>query len=120
MDNHKKAEKPTEYIQTIINALKPLFPLLKARKGDRFNLNVHGQRMCFLLAEGQCELSRGSDDMMFTTFNAPGIIGLSDFWQDDTTLTVRAISPIHYIIAPVDAVLHAVVNMICGRVLRAF
>ncbi|KAB8311764.1 MULTISPECIES: helix-turn-helix domain-containing protein [Rahnella] len=108
MDNHKNAEKPVEHIQAIIDALEPAFPLLKARNGDRFNLNINGQRMCFLLAEGQCGLNRGSDELTFTDFNAPGIMGLSDFWHDDNSLTVRAIGPIRYILAPVDAVLHTV------------
>lgn len=108
LDNLKSTEKPEEHIRAIIAALQPPFTLLKARNGDRFNLNINGQRMCFLLAEGQCELSRGSDELTFATFNAPGIMGLSDFWHDNNSLTVRAIGPIFYIIAPVDDVLKAV------------
>lgn len=91
MSSAKQAFRGSPYAQEFISHLQSYCTPYSTGRGERFDLQVKGQGMCYLILEGTIALYRRSDDMMLSTSRSPAIFGLAnltDIYFNDYFKTV--------------------------------
>lgn len=107
MENIKTvaALKPVAHIQALLDSLSKVNAKTKAKSGQRFQLMQNGTKMCFLLAQGKCDIKRVGDGLILGTIAAPSILGLSDLLPEPTNVTLQATTHIEFLYLPLEAIL---------------
>ncbi|WP_230351658.1 winged helix-turn-helix transcriptional regulator [Lelliottia sp. WAP21] len=78
--------------QELIEHLKPYASVRHVERGERLDLEVNGQGMCYLIIEGSVAIYRSSDNMLLSTSTSPGVFGLAnltDVYFDDYLKTIK-------------------------------
>jgi len=96
--------------QELITHLQPHATIYEAQRGERFDLCVKGQGICYLIIEGSVAIYRRSNNMLLSTATSPAVFGLAnltDIYFDDYFKTIK---PCKIGIIPADKV-----NAICQQ-----
>ncbi|ELP5714423.1 TPA: helix-turn-helix domain-containing protein [Enterobacter asburiae] len=86
----KKSQRGSPYAQELISHLLPESTTRGAARGERLDLQINGQGICYLILEGTVAVYRKSDDMMLSTARAPAVFGLAnltDIYFNDYLMT---------------------------------
>ncbi|MGQ4693763.1 helix-turn-helix domain-containing protein [Enterobacter asburiae] len=86
----KKSQRGSPYAQELISHLLPESATRGAARGERLDLQINGQGICYLILEGTVAVYRKSDDMMLSTARAPAVFGLAnltDIYFNDYLMT---------------------------------
>ena len=86
----KKSQRGSPYAQELISHLLPESTTRGAARGERLDLQINGQGICYLILEGTVAVYRKSDDMMLSTARAPAVFGLAnltDIYFNDCLMT---------------------------------
>lgn len=84
-------QRGSPYAQELISHLQPYCTTRRTGRGERFDLEVNGQGICYLILEGTIAVYRSSDDMMLSTARPPAVFGLAnltDIYFNDYFKTV--------------------------------
>ncbi|MBL5913602.1 helix-turn-helix domain-containing protein [Enterobacter asburiae] len=90
MSLSKKSQRGSPYAQELISHLLPESTTRCAARGERLDLQINGQGICYLILEGTVAVYRKSDDMMLSTARAPAVFGLAnltDIYFNDYLMT---------------------------------
>lgn len=80
------------WAQELITHLQPHAVMHDIPRGERFDLAVNGQGMCYLILEGSVAIFRRNNNMLLSTANSPGVFGLAnmtDIFFDDYFKTIK-------------------------------
>lgn len=91
MSSTDKSSRGSPYAQELIAYLKPYCTVRRTGRGERLNLEVNGQGLCYLILEGTIAIYRSSDSMMLSTARSPALFGLAnltDIYFNDYLVTV--------------------------------
>lgn len=91
MSSTDKSSRGSPYAQELIAHLKPYCTVRRTGRGERLNLEVNGQGLCYLILEGTIAIYRSSDSMMLSTARSPALFGLAnltDIYFNDYLVTV--------------------------------
>ncbi|HEO9143027.1 Crp/Fnr family transcriptional regulator [Enterobacter cloacae] len=91
MSSTDKSSRGSPYAQELIAHLEPYCTVRRTGRGERLNLEVNGQGICYLILEGTIALYRSSDNMMLSTARSPALFGLAnltDIYFNDYLITV--------------------------------
>ncbi|EOX3819753.1 helix-turn-helix domain-containing protein [Enterobacter quasiroggenkampii] len=86
-----KSSRGSPYAQKLIAHLEPYCTVRRTGRGERLNLEVDGQGICYLILEGTIAIYRSSDNMMLSTSRSPtlfGLANLTDIYFNDYLITV--------------------------------
>lgn len=101
------AVKPIKQIQELLDSFMKVWPICKAKPGQRLQLMLQNKKMCFLLITGECDVKRSGDSMILITIKAPTLLGISDVIPDSSNVIIQAKDSIKYIHIPLsDFLLH--------------
>ena len=84
-------QRGSPYAQELISHLLPDCTTRQTARGERLDLQIDGQGMCYLILEGTVAIYRRSDDMMLSTARSPALFGLAnltDIYFNDYLKTV--------------------------------
>ncbi|MFT2927391.1 helix-turn-helix domain-containing protein [Enterobacter sp. HK-058-C-ECC] len=87
----EKSQRGSPYAQELISHLLSDCTTRHIARGERLDLQVNGQGMCYLILEGTVAIYRKSDDRMLSTARSPAIFGianLTDIYFNDYLKTV--------------------------------
>lgn len=87
----EKTHRGSPYAQELISHLLPDCTTRRTARGERLDLEMNGQGMCYLILEGTVAIYRRSDDMMLSTARSPALFGLAnltDIYFNDYLKTV--------------------------------
>jgi hypothetical protein len=87
----EKPQRGSPYAQELISHLLPDCTTRQTARGERLDLQINGQGMCYLILEGTVAVYRRSDDMMLSTARSPALFGLAnltDIYFNDYLKTV--------------------------------
>lgn len=87
----EKSHRGSPYAQEFISHLLPDCTTRRTARGERLDLQISGQGMCYLILEGTVAVYRRSDDMMLSTARSPAVFGLAnltDIYFNDYLKTV--------------------------------
>ena len=87
----EKSHRGSPYAQELISHLLPECTTRHTARGERLDLEVEGQGMCYLILEGTVAIYRKSDNMMLSTARSPALFGLAnltDIYFNDYIKTV--------------------------------
>ncbi|WP_447855455.1 helix-turn-helix domain-containing protein [Enterobacter sp. WI-ESBL-E8] len=87
----EKSHRGSPYAQELISHLLPDCATRRTDRGERLDLQINGQGMCYLILEGTVAVYRRSDDMMLSTARSPAVFGLAnltDIYFNDYLKTV--------------------------------
>ncbi|MCK6895162.1 helix-turn-helix domain-containing protein [Enterobacter bugandensis] len=87
----EKSHRASPYAQELISHLLPDSTTRRTARGERLDLQINGQGMCYLILEGTVAIYRRSDDMMLSTARSPALFGLAnltDIYFNDYLKTV--------------------------------
>ncbi|HFK5805913.1 helix-turn-helix domain-containing protein [Enterobacter bugandensis] len=87
----EKSHRGSPYAQELISHLLPDSTTRRTARGERLDLQINGQGMCYLILEGTVAIYRRSDDMMLSTARSPALFGLAnltDIYFNDYLKTV--------------------------------
>lgn len=87
----EKSHRGSPYAQELISHLLPDCTTRRTARGERLDLQINGQGMCYLILEGTVAIYRRSDDMMLSTARSPALFGLAnltDIYFNDYLKTV--------------------------------
>lgn len=87
----EKSHRGSPYAQELISYLLPDCTTRRTARGERLDLQINGQGMCYLILEGTVAIYRRSDDMMLSTARSPALFGLAnltDIYFNDYLKTV--------------------------------
>ncbi|EPF0314266.1 helix-turn-helix domain-containing protein [Enterobacter chuandaensis] len=91
MSRPETSHRGSPYAQELISYLLPECTTRRTARGERLDLQVNGQGMCYLILEGTVAIYRRSDDMMLSTARSPALFGLAnltDIYFNDYLKTV--------------------------------
>ncbi|HCM9594234.1 helix-turn-helix domain-containing protein [Enterobacter bugandensis] len=91
MSSTDKSSRGSPYAQELIVHLEPYCTVRRTGRGERLNLEVNGQGLCYLILEGTIAIYRTSDNMMLSTARSPALFGLAnltDIYFNDYLVTV--------------------------------
>lgn len=91
MSRPETSHRGSPYAQELISYLLPECTTRRTARGERLDLQVNGQGMCYLILEGTVAIYRRSDDMMLSTARCPALFGLAnltDIYFNDYLKTV--------------------------------
>ncbi|MGX5098727.1 helix-turn-helix domain-containing protein [Enterobacter cloacae] len=91
MSRPETSHRGSPYAQELISHLLPECTTRRTARGERLDLQVNGQGMCYLILEGTIAIYRRSDDMMLSTARSPALFGLAnitDIYFNDYLKTV--------------------------------
>ncbi|UAN23973.1 helix-turn-helix domain-containing protein [Enterobacter sp. JBIWA003] len=87
----EKSQRGSPYAQELISHLLPDCTTRHIARGERLDLQVNGQGMCYLILEGTVAIYRKNDDRMLSTARSPAVFGLAnltDIYFNDYLKTV--------------------------------
>lgn len=87
----EKSQRGSPYAQELISHLLSECTTHRAARGERLDLQVNGQGMCYLILEGTIAVYRRSDDMLLSTARSPAVFGLAnltDIYFNDYLMTI--------------------------------
>ncbi|MCU6366038.1 helix-turn-helix domain-containing protein [Enterobacter quasiroggenkampii] len=87
----EKSQRGSPYAQELISHLLSDCTTRHIARGERLDLQVNGQGMCYLILEGTVAIYRKSDDRMLSTARSPAVFGianLTDIYFNDYLKTV--------------------------------
>lgn len=87
----EKSQRGSPYAQELISHLLSDCTTHRAARGERLDLQVNGQGMCYLILEGTIAVYRRSDDMLLSTARSPAVFGLAnltDIYFNDYLMTI--------------------------------
>jgi len=91
MSRPETSHRGSPYAQELISYLRPECTTRRTARGERLDLQINGQGMCYLILEGTIAIYRRSDDMMLSTARSPALFGLAnltDIYFNDYLKTV--------------------------------
>lgn len=91
MSRPETSHRGSPYAQELISYLLPECTTRRTARGERLDLQINGQGMCYLILEGTIAIYRRSDDMMLSTARSPALFGLAnltDIYFNDYLKTV--------------------------------
>ncbi|MEH3170573.1 helix-turn-helix domain-containing protein [Enterobacter quasiroggenkampii] len=91
MSHPEKSQRGSPYAQELISHLLSDCTTRHIARGERLDLQVNGQGMCYLILEGTVAIYRKSDDRMLSTARSPAVFGianLTDIYFNDYLKTV--------------------------------
>ncbi|MEG6353245.1 helix-turn-helix domain-containing protein [Enterobacter bugandensis] len=91
MSRPETSHRGSPYAQELISYLLPECTTRRTVRGERLDLQINGQGMCYLILEGTIAIYRRSDDMMLSTARSPALFGLAnltDIYFNDYLKTV--------------------------------
>ncbi|EKS6885929.1 helix-turn-helix domain-containing protein [Enterobacter bugandensis] len=91
MSRPETSHRGSPYAQELISYLLPECTTRRTARGERLDLQINGQGMCYLILEGTVAIYRRSDDMMLSTARSPALFGLAnltDIYFNDYLKTV--------------------------------
>ncbi|MCK7449823.1 helix-turn-helix domain-containing protein [Enterobacter chengduensis] len=89
----EKSQRGSPYAQELISHLLPECTAQHAARGQRFDLQINGQSMCYLILEGTIAIYRRSDDMMLSTARSPAVFGLANLTDIYFNDYIKTVSP---------------------------
>ncbi|MEX2976658.1 helix-turn-helix domain-containing protein [Serratia fonticola] len=88
--------KPIAHIQALQDSLLEIGSVRKAKRGQQFPLVLNGERMCFSLIQGKCDIKRQRDSLLIDSSDAPIILGISLLWGYSSHFIIQAKNTIEY------------------------
>lgn len=91
MSHPETSHRGSPYAEELISHLLPECTTRRIARGERLDLQINGQGMCYLILEGTIAIYRRSDDMMLSTARSPALFGLAnltDIYFNDYLKTV--------------------------------
>ena len=85
------SQRGSPYAQALSSHVLPDCTTRHSARGERLDLQIDGQGMCYLILEGTVAIYRRSDDMMLSTARSPALFGLAnltDIYFNDYLKTV--------------------------------
>ncbi|GJL41830.1 TPA: helix-turn-helix domain-containing protein [Enterobacter chengduensis] len=89
----EKSQRGSPYAQELISHLLAECTTQRAARGERFDLQINGQGMCYLILEGTIAIYRRSDDMMLSTARSPAVFGLANLTDIYFNDYIKTVSP---------------------------
>lgn len=89
----EKSQRGSPYAQELISHLLPDCTTHRAARGERLDLQINGQGMCYLILEGTIAVYRRSDDMMLSTARSPAVFGLANLTDIYFNDYIKTVSP---------------------------
>jgi len=87
------SHRGSPYAQELINHILPHCTTRRTVRGERLDLQVNGQGMCYLILEGTIAVYRKSDNMMLSTARNPAIFGVANLTDNYFNDYLKNVSP---------------------------
>ncbi|MEZ6879020.1 helix-turn-helix domain-containing protein [Enterobacter asburiae] len=87
------SHRGSPYAQELISHLQPDCTTRRTARGERLDLQINGQGMCYLILEGTVAIYRRSDDMMLSTARSPAVFGLANLTDIYFNDYIKTVSP---------------------------
>lgn len=89
----EKSQRGSPHAQALISHLLPDCTTRHTARGERLDLQVNGQGMCYLILEGTIAVYRRSDNMMLSTACSPAVFGLANLTDIYFSDYLKTVSP---------------------------
>lgn len=89
----EKSQRGSPHAQALISHLLPDCTTRHTARGERLDLQVNGQGMCYLILEGTIAVYRRSDNMMLSTARSPAVFGLANLTDIYFSDYLKTVSP---------------------------
>lgn len=89
----EQSQRGSPYAQELISYLLSDCTTRRTARGERLDLQINGQGMCYLILEGTIAIYRRSDDMMLSTARSPGLFGLANLTDIYFNDYIKTVSP---------------------------
>lgn len=87
------SHRGSPYAQELISHLLSDCTTRRTARGERLDLQINGQGMCYLILEGTVAIYRRSDDMMLSTARSPALFGLANLTDIYFNDYIKTVSP---------------------------